>query len=206
MPDAERRPIIETRSASVDNVDFGQRIITVIAVPYEQSAQVIYRGEIWDEIFMRSAFDGIETRQRRIPAVAALRVPDKEHDGKIVGKVIGADPSNTMGLLADVKVSRTPLGDETLELAADDALSASVGYMVKNPYRDQILDRSSKTRRIARAFLDHLAFVGVPAYEGARVLSVRSDGGDAGIPPARPLIDQFVEDPIFRWTSQRFNR
>lgn len=199
-------PQVETRSASVGNVDFGQRIITVIAVPYEQSAQVVFKKEIWSEIFTRSAFVGIETRQGRIPAVAALKLPDKNHDGQIVGRIIRADPNSTEGLIAEVKISRTPLGDDTLELSADDALSASAGYMVKDPYRDQMLDRRSKTRRITRAFLDHLAFVGQPAFAGAKVLSVRSDGGalsEAELPPARPLIDQFVGDPVFKWAAER---
>lgn len=215
MTNEERNPqppMVETRSAIVGNVDWGQRIITVIAVPYEQPAQVPFRSEVWNEVFSRSAFSGIESRvgnaaSRRIPVVAALKVPDREHDGRIVGKVVGADPNHPEGLVTEVYVSRTPLGDDTLTLANDDALSASVGYMVKDPYRDQALDRRSKVRRINRAFLDHLAFVGVPAFSGARVLSVRGEGnGEAALPPARPLVDQFADDPIFRWASDRVRK
>jgi phage head maturation protease len=104
-------------------------------------------------------------------------------------------------LLTEVKVSRTETGDETLELANDDALSASVGFMVNDPRRDQQLDRYTKTRRINRAFLDHLAFVGVPAYGGAKVMSVR---GEPDLPAVEtPGIDDILDDPIFQWANNR---
>jgi phage head maturation protease len=203
---SEESPMIETRSANVDDVDFGQRIITVCAVPYEQPAQVFYKRELWNEVFTRTAFDGIEGRQKRIPVTSCLQVPDINHgQGHIVGRVLEAFPNREEGLITDLKISRTERGDETLELARDEALSVSVGFLVKDPYRDEILDRRSKTRRVNRAFLDHLAFVGQPAYPGAKVLAMRSDGmPEADFPPAeRPLLDEFVGDPVFQWASQR---
>jgi hypothetical protein len=58
-----------------------------------------------------------------------------------------------------------------LTLADEDMLSVSVGFAVRN--RDQVLDRSSMTRRIRRAFVDHPSFVEDAAYPSARVLAVR---------------------------------
>ncbi|AAN01971.1 gp39 [Mycobacterium phage Corndog] len=202
------RPSVETRSETVqlDNVDFGQRIITVLAVPYEQPTQVMYRSEMWSEVFTRSAFNGIESQNRKIPATAALEIPAPNHDGgRLVGKVISSNPYHEAGLICEVKVSRTDYGDETLELARDDALSASIGFLVKNPKFDQDLDRYTKTRRVNRAFLDHLAFVGQPAYEGARVLAMR--GEDRLLEPETPLsptprLDEFLNDPILQWASK----
>ena len=191
---------VEIRSASVDGVDFGQRIITVIAVPYEQPTEVMYRQEVWNEVFTRTAFEGIETRNRRIPV-------NREHKPEwLVGKVVGTQPHHETGLLAEIRISRTEHGDETLELASDDAVSASVGMMVKEPHRDQVLDRHTRTRRINRAFLDHLALVGSPAYEGAKVLAMRSPQytSDADLPPlVRPVLDDYLNDPVFRWASER---
>lgn len=196
---------VETRAAGVkvDGVNFGERIITVLAVPYEQPTQVPFRQETWTEVFSRSAFDDIESRGRKIPATAALDVPAPNHDGgRLVGKVISSDPHREDGLVSEIKISRTQLGDETLELAADDALSVSVGFMVKNRL-DQDLDRYRKTRRVNRAFLDHLAFVGQPAYPGAKVLAMRSDGTvaeeDVPVGSATPRMDEFLNDPILRW-------
>lgn len=197
---------VETRSASVDNVDFGQRLVTVIIAPYEQPAEVFYRQEIWNEVFSRSAWQGIETRQKRIPAVAALQIPDQNHNGFIVGRVIEADPNRPEGLIGEVKISRTDRGDETLQLAADDALSVSAGFLVKDRRRDEVLDRRTKTRRINRAFLDHLAFVGQPAYPGARILAMRGEGNIAESELPRlvtPRIDEFTNDPIFQWVADR---
>lgn len=200
---------VETRSAAVtvDGVDFGQRIITVLAVPYEQPTPVPFQQEQWTEVFSRSAFKGIESLTRKIPATAALEVPAPNHDGgRLVGKVISSDPYQSEGLVSEIKISRTPLGDETLELANDEALSVSIGFMVKNRL-DQDLDRRQKTRRINRAFLDHLAFVGQPAYPGAKVLAMRSDGSveeeDVSMGGRTPRMDEFLNDPILKWAADR---
>ena len=201
---------VETRSGNVrvDGVDFGQRIITVLAVPYESPAQIVYRQELWNEVFSRGSYDGIDPQRRRIPATSVLEVPNEKHEnGQLVGRIISADPHRQDGLVSEVKISRTSRGDETLELANDDALSCSVGFMVKNRL-DQEFNRDTRTRRIHRAFLDHLAFVATPAYDGARVLAVRS--ADAEVTDeelqqdgATPLFDKWYDDPIIRWALDR---
>jgi hypothetical protein len=205
-------PEIETRSVSnVDDVNMDQRIITVIAVPYEQPTTVPFQQSIWNEVFSRSAFKGIESRiqnplARRIPATACLQIPAPNHSGgQLVGRVIEAFPDREQGLITDIKISRTDQGDATLELARDGALSPSVGFMVKNRL-DESLDRVNKVRRINRAFLDHLAFVGEPAYPGAKVLAVRSEGGSDLSRPVTPNLDDYLDDPIFQWSRNRLNR
>ena len=159
---------VEFRSSSVAGVNFAQRVLELIAVPYEETAPVEYRGEMWNESFMRGAFDGIEKRPNRVRA-------NRDHDGRrTVGKVTTFWPSRSEGLVAAVRIAPTPLGDETLALADEDCLGASVGFAVRGS--DQELDRRNRTRRIRRAFMDHLAFVPDPAYQGAGVLNVRSAG------------------------------
>lgn len=194
-------PTIETRSvANVDGVNFAERIITVLAVPYEQPALVPFQRDIWNEVFTRTAFNGIETRQKRVPATACLDVPDRGHSsGHLVGRAVSFDPQYELGLRTELKISRTPQGDETLELANDGNLDVSVGFMVKNRL-DQDLNRVTKTRRINRAFLDHIAFVADrPAYPGAKVLAVRSEGSDTETNSSpTPGIDDFLNDPIFQ--------
>jgi phage head maturation protease len=203
-------PFVETRSGGVriDGVDFGQRIITVLAVPYEQPAQVLFHQELYNEVFTRSAFNGIENQTRKIPATAALEIPAANHvGGRLVGRVTSSDPYGEAGLVSEVKISRTDVGDDTLELAADEALWPSIGFMVKNPRFDQELDRYKKIRRVNRAFLDHLAFVGQPAYEGAKILAMRAD--DPGLESEQalltqtPRMDAFLGDPILQWASEQ---
>lgn len=191
-------PIVETRSvATVSDVNVSERIITVVAVPYEQTTQVPYRGEVWNEMFMRSSFRGMENSTRRVPVTACLQIPAENHTGgQLVGRAVQFFPEREEGLVADLKISRTPDGDSTLELAADHALAPSVGFMVKSRLDEQ-LDRGTRTRRISRAFLDHIAFVGEPAYSGARVLAMRSDGSVEEQPSATPYLDEFLSDPEF---------
>ena len=177
---------IEFRRASVSGVDVAERIVELIAVPYEEEAIVEYRGEMWKESFLRGSFDGIEERQDPIRA-------NRDHDKtRTIGKVVQFYPSRAEGLVSEVRIAPTPLGDETLALAAEDMLSISVGFGVRGS--DQILDRPY--RRIKRAFVDHLAFVESPAYAGARVLAVRDDGESvdaAGLPQlVTPRLDEIV--------------
>jgi HK97 family phage prohead protease len=208
---------VETRSSNVaiDGVSFPDRTITLIAVPDEQPAAVMFNNDMWNEVFSRTAFDGLDKwltspRARSIPATASLVIPNPNHDnGQLIGRIVEAR-SGTVdgeeGLVTKVQVAKTSIGNDTLELASERAVSPSVGFQIKNPNRDQRLDRYTKTRRIDRAFLHHLSFVAEPAYSGARILSVRSeDDPSIASPLATPLMDQFINDPIMQWANGRTN-
>jgi phage head maturation protease len=152
----ERKPPIECRLATVGGVNFAERIITVIAVPYEETASVEYRGEVWQERFLRGAFDGIQTIQRRVPV-------NLFHDARsYVGRVAQFFPDRSEGLVTELRIYPGAEGDRTLEVADDDGYSASIGFGVRGS--DQQLDQRAKTRVIKRAFIDHVAlgaFTGV---------------------------------------------
>jgi len=193
--------ILERSDSAVltEDVDFKQRIIDIIAVPYEQEAEVRWRGEVWREVFDRSAFDGIQDHAGRVPV-------RREHTlGETVGKVIRLDPNDSRGLLASVRIARTPKGDETLQLASEDMLGASVGYFVKKP-SDVLLNRRSMLRRVMRGFLEHLAMTDIPAYVGAVPIAVReglSAQPVAGEPLVTSELDQWLNDDILSWAKTR---
>ena len=120
------------------------------------------------------AYDGIERRANRI------RV-NRDHDvTRTVGRAVSFSPGRSEGLVAKLRIANTPLGDETLTLADDGVLDASAGYLPM-PGGEKWLTRSSV--RILKAWLGHIALVPEPAYEGARVLSVRqkANGEPVGI-------------------------
>jgi phage head maturation protease len=184
--DAQPLAPIEFREASVTEVKFPQRLITVVAVPYEEPAIVEYRGELWEESFLRGAFDGIEKRPNRVRA-------NRDHDKRrTVGKVNSWWPSRTEGLVSEVRIAQTQLGDETLALADEDILGVSVGFAARG--RDQVFDRSTHSRRIKRAFVDHLAFTATPAYMNAMPIDVRHEEplpNAADLPPlVTPALDE----------------
>jgi HK97 family phage prohead protease len=198
-----RAPIEWGLRAVVDNIDYGQRIVTVVAVPYEEAAQVLYRGEVWNEVFTRGAFSSIMEKPNRI------RV-NRDHDkSRTVGKIMQFIPERQDGLIAEVRVAKTELGDETLSLAAEDCLSASIGFGVLPS--DQILDRQARTRRVNAAILDHLSFVESPAYAGAGIENVRAGEtiAAATLPPLHtPNLDQAISEmsDLLAWTNARLNR
>lgn len=188
---------VETRDIDVEDIDYAERIITVIAAPYGQEAPVLLRGDVWREVFEPGAFDSVVDRPNR---VRVNRGHDKQ---RTVGKVIAFRSTGT-GLIADVRVAKTELGDETLALAAEDMLSASVGFAALPSWMK--LDQRAKLRRIHRAHLDHLSFVESPAYEGAEVLEVRGHMPESVMAgPRTPQLDEFLisSEDILRWVSGR---
>lgn len=195
------------RAASVQDVNFPQRIISILAVPYEQPTPVEYRGEMWREVFSRTAFQGFNPnapKARTVPVSAKLQAPAYDHEGAhLVGRVVSADPSHPEGLMLETRISKTPTGDEMLALADDHALHPSIGFISRGA--DTRADRRTMTRRVNRAFLDHLTYVPTPAYEGAKVLAMRA----APEPPplvATPALDQFLSDRILHWADERLSR
>jgi len=207
---------IEFRAANLVNaeaISLVERILTVVAVPYEEEAQVTIDDQLWTEVFSRGAFDGIEARveatantplepgpgepppRRRIPV-------NRDHDMKeLVGLVVAAFPDREEGLVLDLRVSETLKGDETLALAKDNVLSPSIGFAVRPA--DQDINRTAMTRRVNRAFLDHLALVPQPAYMGAHVMAMRDGSSSMVLGPVRPGLDELMADPVFRWAQQR---
>lgn len=151
------------------DVRFADRMITLVAVPYDEDAMVPYRGKWISESVAPGSFDGVEYRAQRIKV-------NRDHEyQRSVGRAVTLYPSRTEGLVADLRIARTPLGDETLELAADGVLDASVGYAPMAGGESYTENRTR--RRITRAFLGHIALTPEPAYEGAQVLAVRHWSG-----------------------------
>lgn len=179
---------VEIRHAALAGVDFAERVIEVIAVPYDQEAVVDYRGETVRESFAPGAFDGIETRNDHVTA-------NREHDySRTFGKVIEWRSGDRRGLIGRIKVSETSLGDETLRLAADGVLKPSVGFVARP--RDSILRNG--LRRVVRAFMDHVSLVPNPAYAGADVLAVRQgQQKEQGQPAPTPKLNAVLNDPFY---------
>jgi phage head maturation protease len=193
--EAPAEPILY-RSSSVVGVNYAQRIIELVAAPYDEEAVVMWRGEPWRELFLRGAWDGIEKRPNRIKA-------NREHDKtRTVGKVTSFWPSRTEGLVAATRIAKTPLGDETLALADDDCLGASVGYAAPPRYVE--LDKSGRPglRRVKRAFMDHLSFVSDPTWESAAVLSVRGAAGSQSAADLPKLVTPHL-DELIAWQRAR---
>lgn len=193
---AERHAPVEIRSAAVAEVRYADRIVELIAVPYNEETVVPYRGRMVTESILPGAFDGVEARlapsdgkRDRIPV-------NRDHDPRVtVGKVVGLHPSRDEGLVAEVRISPTIHGDEALQLAADDVLGASVGMLVREGAANQRWSANNTRRHIVRAFLDHIALVANPAYAGAGVLSVRSGDGESTElwePPSTPNLDDVL--------------
>jgi HK97 family phage prohead protease len=192
---------IELRSAEVADLNYDQRIVTVIVAPYEQPTPVMWQNEVWTEQFERSAWDSLKNmRPDRVRA-------NRAHDRRMTcGRAVKFRTNDPRGLIGEVKIAKTPLGEETLELCRDNCLSVSAGFAALP--KDQLIDRSAKMRRIRTAFLDHIGFVEDPAYPGAEVLEVREN--EIIIPDermtSRPEIEKWMNDPVLARANELLNR
>lgn len=156
----ELRAVTETL-----DVDFPERRIRLVVMPYEQETVVAYRGRPVIEVCAPGAFEGIEKRHRLPRAF-------RDHDRRAVfGHASSLDGAHPHGLIADIEVSPTPLGDETLTLAQAGDLDASAGFNVMRGGEQWTSDR--QRRRLTKLWLDHIALTADPAYPGAQVLDVR---------------------------------
>lgn len=195
--------ILVRNDSAITDVNQRQRLVDLIAVPWDQEADVHWRGDMWRESFQRGAFDGIEEHAGRVRA-------NREHvKGDTVGRAVMFDPSHPVGLLTRLKIVASARGDETLALAEEDMISASIGYYFKAP-SDVVLNKRTMTRRVTRAFLDHLGLVESPTWTDARVLAVRAEQSglvtaETPLPPT-PLMDAFLDDPVLQWAASRVNR
>lgn len=196
-----RAPVEWRNVGTVAEVAHKARVITSIVTPYDEDTVVEYppgSSRLVTESFDPGAYAGVE---RRAGSVRANRDHDRTRP---VGRAVTLYPSRTEGLIAEVRIARTPLGDETLALADPDegVLSVSAGFA---PMPDgQVFTEGRARRRIMRAFLDHIAYTADPQYLGATVLDVRAR--DSGIvvahqsayvdPPHDPAADEaraFIE-------------
>jgi HK97 family phage prohead protease len=154
---------IEFRKAHTGAVDFAQRTIEVRVLPYDEEIDVEFQGKMMRERVDPGSFKHIDPKATRITV-------NRDHDyGRTVGRIVELrdEPSGAVGV---TKISNTLLGDETLQLAEDRVLGASVGMGVSRSG----MEVRGGLRRIFRVdVLDHVALLPNPAYAGAEVLDVR---------------------------------
>jgi HK97 family phage prohead protease len=179
------------RSATPEDVRFERREIDVLAVPYDTPTSVQdYDGSHYVETIAPGAFAGIATRANRIKVLRDHR-PERA-----IGKCLRIDADRADGLHATMHITRTPLGDETLALAADGVLDVSIGF---SPRGDAwSTDRSKVTR--TSCWLHEVSFVPMPAYETATVLAVRQQPAAVEMAAARSATPRL--DEITGWMAQ----
>jgi HK97 family phage prohead protease len=170
--------LVETRAAQVVDVDYPERIIELVVIPYDTETVVGHQGRAIRESVARGAFDGIERRANRVKAW--LGHPKLDPHAEVVGRSVAFQPDRPEGLVARLRITRrSPIGDDILRDAEDGILDASAGFAIP-PDGEQWTDQRT-ARRVQKAILDHVALVPDPAYPDARVLAVRS-AGVAGSP------------------------
>lgn len=143
-----------TRSFEIRATDSEKREVSGIAVPYNETIEI---GGGFQERFEKGAVD--------LSADVKLFRDHKE----IIGKVIELSDTDE-GLFIRAKISDTNLGNETLALVRDNAISSfSVGFI---PLVDE---KQGKTIVRKKVNLKEVSLTAFPAYENASVTEVRQE-------------------------------
>lgn len=172
---------LETRTVPLAGVetrtdDDGARHLVGVVVPWAGTYEM---PNGVTESFERNAFTkSIAERGDRIPLYQQHATRETLPVGTSASWENTAD-----GLVCDFRMARTTDAENVLNLAADGHVSGlSVGFV---PIRNRSEMRGDQ-RHVVRveARLDHVGFVAVPAYDDARVLTVRHfDPDDADHAP-----------------------
>lgn len=145
---------LETRELVAEQINFEERTVTGIAVPYGQQANI--GGQYFEE-FAPGAIRSVED--------VKLFYAHEEPIGKIIE---GRDEER--GFVITAKVSDTPRGNEVLTLMRDGVLNKfSVGFIPLESQRDgQTVTRTSVD-------LKEVSVVPFPAFAGAAIENVREE-------------------------------
>ncbi len=194
--------ILEYRAAQLGEVSFPKRQIELIVMPYETPTLVSYDNRVITEIVSRGAYDGIEERNN------SVRV-NRDHDvSRTCGRAVRFHPSRDEGLIAELYMARTTLGEETLTLADDGMLDASAGFRLLLDKQGRVVANAEvwetrNQRRLNKLYLGHIALTPEPAYETANVLAVRGTDN----PPAVDRVDTPNLDTVKGWLlNDRYER
>lgn len=169
-------PDLEVRASGDGRTIFG------ILVPFGVPKRVEY-GLV--EQFRYGAFD----HQLADPARVRLTRDHIAHGGKLIGRAV-MFRNDAKGLYGELRVSKTPAGDETLELVKDGALrELSIGFRERQNKRL----RDGTVERVT-ADLREVAVVLEGAYgELAVAMGVRHRVATPNLDQARRLLDALPE-------------
>lgn len=145
---------MENRSFEIREADYDKREVVGRAVPYNEAIDI---GGGMKEEFAPGSVD--------VDSDVKLFRDHKD----VIGKVQKLEDRKD-GLWVNAKVSKTQLGDETLELIKDGGIrSFSVGFI---PLVDEKQDKKVIRKKVD---LKEVSLVAFPAYENASVVEIREE-------------------------------
>lgn len=153
---------VEIRTSAIGVVDEQTRIISGIAVPFNQPTEIRTTAGTYRESFARGAVDD------NAPASVHANHGWQTRGDLPVGTVVKSQNRDD-GLYVECRIANTARGDEVLELARDGVLKYfSIGFVPgTHETRDGVVVRT-------KVALREVSIVETPAYRGAVIESVRS--------------------------------
>jgi uncharacterized protein len=152
------RAAFEIRNMSVD-----ERVVSGIAVPWNETT--LMAGDPGGERFL----PGSLTKSVRAKADRLKLFRNHDH-AQAIGRAIRMDPRHQDGLYGEWRIAKTPAGDAALQEIVEGMLDMfSIGFVARKSQR-----AADGVREVLEADLHETSLAPMAAYDGARVLSVRS--------------------------------
>lgn len=169
----------ETRNVSTD-----ERVVGGIAVPWNETSYLT--ADPKGERFLPGSLT--RTVKARGDRLKLFRGAKEAHGHSVaIGRPIRLDARHPDGLWVDWRIAKTPAGDDALAEVAEGLLDAfSVGFRAIRAGRGQ-----DGAREVAEAELFEVNLLPLGAYDGARVLEVRS-----------PVVAGPSLDDLDRWLAE----
>lgn len=160
--------------------DAGERTLEGIVVPYGETT--FLTADPAGERFVAGSLN--RTVTDRGARVKLFRAHDHS---RAVGRAVGWDPDNRRGLWGAFRVAATAAGNEVLDEVREGVLDAfSVGFRPLQARRGR-----DGVREIVEAALHEVSVAPMGAYDGARVMALRTPA-----PPLLPPMPAVNLDPL----------
>jgi HK97 family phage prohead protease len=145
--------------------DLSERIVEGVVVPYDETTYLVPDPE---RFLPGSLTRTIKDRGNRIKLYRGHEHRDA------YGTPVSWDPDHAAGLFAQFRITRLPRGDEMLAELGEGLLDAfSIGFEAKRERR-----AADGVREIVEAKLWEVSLAPLGAYDGAKVLAVRTPSVD----------------------------
>lgn len=167
--------------ADFDLSDSEGRIISGIAVPFNSPTVIAERGRVFEETWKPGSTK--ETTAKRGDRMRLLGF----HDQRTwpIGKPVAFE-EQARGLIGTFRISDTRDGNDALTLIRDGVLDGlSVGFGI--PEGGDTWNLNETQRTITRAEIQEVSLVNFPAFDRARVESVRSARDDGSVGHHNPF-------------------
>lgn len=176
------------QSSELRMADESQRIVAGVVVPWNEVSMLTPHAQ-GERFAPGSLTRTVAERGDRVKLFSS-------HDhSRGIGKAVKWDTDHAAGLWGEFRIANTKAGDEALSEIAEGMLDVfSIGFRAVRTRK-----APDGSREVLEAALHEVSLAPIAAYDGARVLALRTPTVNELIPPM-PAVNLAPIPPLSHWT------